>query len=244
VCETLVTLSQIVIDIPRIKGLEILPLLFNEGGAVAVDLAIDLDEPARLVIQPYPRELEEWVTLPRSGRRVIIRPVRAEDEPSHQEFHQRQSPESIRFRFFQYRRQFTHEDIAQMVQIDYDREMVFIASAEKPDNPDESETLGAVRVWTDADNLRCEFAVMVRDDMKGEGLGQTLMRKMIEYCRSKGTVEMVGDVLPDNRPMLRIAERLGFHIRYNPEEDIMDLRLPLNPPGDDWQRERLENKMG
>lgn len=241
ICETLVTLSQIVIDIPHIKGLEILPLLFDRHGAVAVDVAIDLaKEPGRPIIQPYPRELEEWIVLPKSGRRVILRPVLAEDEPSHMEFHHLQSPESIRYRFFQYRKHFSHEDIAQMVQIDYDREMVFVANAEKEDGSGE-ETLGTVRVWTDADNIQCEFAVMVRDHMKGEGLGYTLMRKMIDYCRARGTVEMIGNVLADNQPMLALARRLGFEITYNMEEDVMDLRLPLNEPETDWKRERLRS---
>ncbi|SDX70354.1 bifunctional acetate--CoA ligase family protein/GNAT family N-acetyltransferase [Marinobacter mobilis] len=239
VSETLVTLSQIVIDIPEIKGLEISPLLFNNRGAVAVDVAIDLsDEPGRPIIQPYPRELEEWIVLPKSGRRVIIRPVLAEDEPAHRVFHQLQSPESIRYRFFQYRKHFSREDVAQMVQIDYDREMVFIANAPKESGEGE-ETLGTVRVWTDADNLRCEFAVMVHDKMKGEGLGVALMQKMIDYCRSRGTMEMVGNVLPDNRPMLTLAEQLGFEVVYNRDEEVMDLRLVLNEPEKDWQRERL-----
>ncbi|MDX1634834.1 MAG: GNAT family N-acetyltransferase [Marinobacter sp.] len=237
--ETLVTLSQIVIDIPEIRGLEIQPLLFNEQGAVAIDVAIDLsDEPGRPIIQPYPRELEEWVVLPKSGRRVILRPVLAEDEPTHRSFHEHQSPESIRYRFFQFRKHFSREDVAQMVQIDYDREMVFVANAPKEDGKGE-ETLGTVRVWTDPDNLRCEFAVMVHDKMKGEGLGMILMRKMIDYCRSRGTVEMVGHVLPENRPMLQLADRLGFEVHYNREEEVMDLRLVLNEPERAWQRERL-----
>ncbi|SNC75503.1 acetyltransferase [Marinobacter sp. es.048] len=239
VSETLVTLSQIVIDIPEIQGLEISPLLFNEQGAVAVNIAINLaDKPGRPIIQPYPRELEEWIVLPKSGRRVIIRPVLAEDEPAHRAFHELQSPESIRYRFFQYRKHFSREDVAQMVQIDYDREMVFIANAPREDGEGE-ETLGTVRTWTDADNLQCEFAVMVHDKMKGEGLGVALMQKMIDYCRARGTVEMVGNVLPDNRPMLQLAEHLGFEIKFNTEEEVMDLRLVLNEPEKDWQRERL-----
>lgn len=239
VSETLVTLSQIVIDIPEIQGLEISPLLFNEQGAVAVNIAISVcDEPSQPIIQAYPRELEEWIVLPKSGRRVIIRPVLAQDEPAHRAFHELQSPESIRYRFFQYRKHFSREDVAQMVQIDYDREMVFIANAPREDAEGE-ETLGTVRTWTDADNLQCEFAVMVHDKMKGEGLGVALMQKMIDYCRARGTVEMVGNVLPDNRPMLQLAEHLGFEVKYNLEEEVMDLRLVLNEPEKDWQRERL-----
>ncbi|MAA64440.1 MAG: GNAT family N-acetyltransferase [Alteromonadaceae bacterium] len=242
VCETLVTLSQIVIDIPHIRGLEILPLLFSRDGAVAVDVAIDLaDKPGRPIIQPYPRELEEWLVLPKSGRKVIVRPVLAEDEPTHRDFHHQQSPESIRYRFFQYRKHFSHEDVAQMVQIDYDREMVFIANAQREEGVGE-ETLGTVRGWTDADNLQCEFAVMVQDKLAGEGLGFSLMQKLIDYCRNRGTVEMIGNVLPDNRPMLALAKRLGFEAKYNIEEDVIDLRLQLNEPQKDWQRERLKGR--
>ncbi|TVP56600.1 MAG: GNAT family N-acetyltransferase [Halomonadaceae bacterium] len=225
-CQTLVTLSQIVADLPEIRGLEILPLLFNNQGAVAVDMAIDLDEPVPMVIQPYPRELEEWISLPKSGRKVLLRPVRAEDEPTHLALHKEQSAESLRYRFFQYRNSFTHDDIARMVQIDYDREMVFIAD----DNGAGEQTLGTVRVWTDADNQQCEFAVMVRDDQRGEGLGQTLMEKMIDYCRGRGTQEMIGNVLPDNYPMVRLARRLGFTVTQNYEEDVLDLHLTLNGP--------------
>ncbi|WP_336368110.1 bifunctional acetate--CoA ligase family protein/GNAT family N-acetyltransferase [Marinobacter sp. C2H3] len=239
VCETLVILSQIVVDIPEIRGLEISPLLFNEQGTVAVHMTIDLDDkPGRPIIQPYPKELEEWVVL-KSGRRVMIRPVLAEDEPAHRIFHEHQSPESIRYRFFQYRKHFSREDVAQMVQIDYDREMVFIANALREDGQGE-ETLGTVRTWTDADNLRCEFAVMVDDKMKGEGLGIALMQKMIAYCRARGTMEMVGNVLADNRPMLQLAQFLGFEVKYNAEEEVMDLRLVLNEPEKDWQKERLK----
>ena len=114
----------------------------------------------------------------------------------------------------------------------------------KKENGEGEETLGTVRVWTDADNLRSEFAVMVDDRMKGEGLGVALMQKMIEYCRSRGTMEMVGDVLPENRPMLQLAEQLGFDIKFNPVEEVMDLRLVLNEPEKDWQKERLKKRGG
>ncbi len=239
VCETLITLSQIVVDIPEIKGLEILPLLFNKEGVVAVDVAIDLGLPAKLSIQPYPEQHREWITMPKSKRRVELRPVMAEDEPAHIAFHLKQSPESIRFRFFHYRKSYTHEELVQMVQIDYDREMVFIATVPKEDESGD-ETLGTVRVWTDSDNLQCEFAVMVGDDLKGERLGYTLMNKMIAYCKSKGTVEMIGTVLPDNRPMLSLAEKLGFESKWDPEEEVMALRLPLNVPVDEWQKSQLK----
>lgn len=228
VCEILVTLSQIVVDNPEIKGLEILPLLFNKDGAVAVDVAIDLGAPAKLIIQPYPEHLSELYVLPKSGRQVVLRPVRGEDEPTHVEFHSKLSPESIRFRFFHFRKSFTHDELVQMVQIDYDREMVFIASAPRVDGKPGEETLGVVRAWTDADNYQCEFAVIISDHLKGEGLGHKLMTKMISYCRERGTIEMIGSVLAENKPMQNLAKKLGFEVKWDPVEEVMSLRLPLN----------------
>ena len=97
-----------------------------------------------------------------------------------------------------------------------------------------------VRAWRDADNIRAEFSVIVRDDLRGEGLGSLLLNKMIRYCRDKGTLEIVGTVLPDNRPMLGLATRLGFAARHNADDDVMEMRLLLNRPKQEWQRLRLE----
>ncbi|RMF13954.1 MAG: GNAT family N-acetyltransferase, partial [Gammaproteobacteria bacterium] len=235
-CEALVALSQLLVDLPVIRGVEVEPLLFDREGVVAVDMAIDLGPPVRPAIEPYPEELREWMMLPKSRRKAEIRPVRPEDEPAHIEFHSKLSPESIRYRFFHYRKHLSHDDLVRMLHIDYDREMAFIAVSDRGDGTE--ETLGVVRTWTDADNIQCEFAVIVRDDMRGENLGWALMRKMIDYCTERGTIEMIGTVLPDNKPMLKLAEKLGFEIRYDPEEEVMALRLPLNEP-EGWQKERL-----
>jgi acetyltransferase len=247
VCKTLISLSKIVIDNPNIRGLEILPLLFNKHGVVAADVAVDLAEPAQFSIQPYPAHLSEKVELPKSGRIVEIRPIRSEDEPAHIEFHSQLSNESIRFRFFHYRKSLTHDELVQMVQIDYNREMAFIATSPKKrqelisqHGKVKHETLGVVRTWTDADNLQAEFAVIIRDDMKGEGLGRSLMEKMIAYCKSRGTLEMIGSVLPNNTPMLKLAEKLGFEVYYDEEEEVMALRLPLNIISNEWQQKRLK----
>jgi len=246
-CETLVTLSRIAIDIPEIYNLEVVPFYFQKSGPVAVNATIELSRPIPLSILPYPQDLREWIILPRSKRRVELRPVRGEDEPAHNQFVGSLSPETIRYRFFHYRKTFTHDDMVQMLQIDYDREMAFIASALVAEMPLESEpgrqhevTLGVVRAWTDADNLRCEFAIVVGDDVKGERLGWVMMRKIIEYCRDRGTIQMIGSVLPDNKPMLGLARSLGFSISYDEDEEVMALTLPLNKP-DEWQAERLKN---
>jgi acetyltransferase len=118
-----------------------------------------------------------------------------------------------------------HSQMARFTQIDYDREMAFIA---KPaDAKNGGETLGVVRTVTDPDNERAEFAIVVRSDLKGQGLGHTLLEKMIRYCRSRGTGEVIGEVLPNNRPMLDLARSLGFASRVIAEGEAVEVRLEL-----------------
>lgn len=233
----LVRLSQLVVEVPAIAALEINPLIVGRDGILALDAKVGLGEPAEFSIIPYPAELEETVTLPRSGRTILLRPIRGEDAPAHAAFVQRLSPEAIRFRFFQPRSSFTPLELAQATQIDYSREMAFIASAE--DHSGKPETLGVVRAWTDPDNVSAEFAIIVDDAMRGEGLGRLLLEKMIAYARRRGTLELRGTVLPDNRPMLQLARKLGFSSHFSQEDDAMVVTLRLNEPTDDWQRSRL-----
>jgi acetyltransferase len=150
----------------------------------------------------------------------------------------RLSPEAIRYRFFGPRSRFTQHELAQFTHIDYTREMAFIASGAGADG--EPETLGVVRTWTDADNVSAEFAVLVADSMRGEGLGQALLRKIIDYTRSRGTLEISGMVLSENKPMRQLARKLGFHSHFSSAAGATVVRLLLNEPSDDWQRQRLE----
>jgi acetyltransferase len=118
--------------------------------------------------------------------------------------------------------------------------MAFIAVHTPPDG--DRQMLGVVRVWNDPDNIRTEFSIIIRDDMQGQGLGSRLMNKMIGYCRSVGILEMVGQVMVDNHPMRGLMKHLGFTLRYNMEEQVVDATLRLNEPASDWQRHRLESQ--
>jgi acetyltransferase len=153
-----------------------------------------------------------------------VRPIRPEDEPAHEDFVSRVSAEDYRLRFFSPLRQLPHTEMARFTQIDYEREMAFIATRPTADH---SETLAVVRAVTDPDNLRAEFAVLVRTDMKGHGLGEALMRKIIAYCRQRGTREIVGDILRENQAMRTLASELGFQTVGVPASDVVEVRLPL-----------------
>ncbi|WP_233153032.1 bifunctional acetate--CoA ligase family protein/GNAT family N-acetyltransferase [Motiliproteus sp. MSK22-1] len=239
-CELLIHISQMVVDIPQLKSMEINPLLVNKRGLLAVDTCAELGDPCSLAISPYPDDLLEVVHLKRSGRVVELRPIRGEDEPNHLEFWNSLSPESVRMRYFYSRGVPTHSELASWSQIDYDREMAFIASAPRVDGPG-YETLGVVRTNTDPDNIRAEFAVVIRDDLQGEGLGAMLMEKMIRYCRDRGTLQILGTTLPTNLNMQRLAKKLGFDNGYNAEEEVVEMTMMLNEPKEDWQLQRLQH---
>ena len=161
----------------------------------------------RLAIRPYPTELEEEVPLP-DGRKFLVRPVLPEDEPAFQRLFDKLSPEDIRMRFFAPKKHLTHPFAARLTQIDYDREMALVLA--EPGTPGRAEVFGAVHISADPDGERAEFAIMLRGDMAGLGLGPLLMRRIIDYARSKGLREIIGDVLRENRPMLRLCDLFRF----------------------------------
>ncbi len=237
ICELLVKLSQMATDLPTLKGLELNPVLLNRDGIVAVDFAMDLGEPARFAIMPYPEELREWVTLG-NGWDVEVRPIRAEDAPLITRFHTQLSEQSIRFRYFHNKADLSQRDLSMLSHINYDRQMAFIA--EHPLEDGSKEMLGVVRVWNDPDNIRTEFSIIIRDDLQGLGIGKLLMERMIRYSKGVGTLEMVGQIMADNHPMRALMKQLGFRQRYNMEEQVVDAVLRLNEPRSEWQRHRLE----
>ncbi len=228
ICLTLVQVSQLVVDLPEIVEIDINPLFAGNEGVVCVDAHMRVDaaarRPGRLAIRPYPKTLEEKARL-RSGREILLRPIRPEDEPAHQTLLTHMTPEDLRFRFFDSVRQLGHSQMARLTQIDYDREMAFIAAAQGEGG--ETETLGVVRTVTDPDNVAAEFAVLVRSDLQGQGLGRLLMSKIIDYCRRQGTREIVGEILGENEDMLRLASRLGFALEPDRETGTIRARLAL-----------------
>jgi len=227
-CLTLMKVSQMVIDIPEILELDINPVWSDDRGVLALDARINLapnENGARqLAIRPYPQQLEEYFQTA-SGRQVLLRPIRPEDEPRHHEFIAQLTPEDIRFRFFGLVKSLPHTEMARLTQIDYDREMAFIATGVDPDIY--QQTLGVVRTVTDANNHTAEYAVVVRSDLKGEGMGWKLLSKMIDYCRQRGTKVMKGEVLAHNHRMLDMAKQLGFKISPSNEEGVKRVELDL-----------------
>jgi len=211
VIDALLRLSALILAEPRIESLDINPLLVDAEGIVALDARIELrlDETPRPrpAIAPYPGHERETIEF--RGRSVEIRPIRPEDEPAHSEFFDSLDTEDIRFRFFGVIRHPEHGQIARFTQIDYDREIAFIAAELEPPR----RTLGVVRAVFDRAHCTAEFAVIVRSSIKGGGLGRLLLIKLIDYCRRAGAERLVGQVMQDNTRMLALARELGFKLR-------------------------------
>jgi acetyltransferase len=217
---TLVQISQLIIDIPQIKSLSINPLLADAQGVLVLDARISIEEsrvsgPARLAIRPYPEYLEECVKLS-PDLKVMLRPIRPEDEHQHADFINSLAPEDLRMRFFGFVHDFPHNQLAMMSQIDYDREMAFIATTMEDEG--KPKTLGVVRTFFDPDNINAEFAIVVRTDLKIKGLGSALMEKMIRYCRERGTKELMAYTLRENRAMQALGKKFGFRIKTDPDD--------------------------
>jgi acetyltransferase len=232
VCRVLVAVSQMVIDLPELAELDINPLLVDEHGVIALNGRVRVAKQdrargeARLAIRPYPRELEE--TFAWDDGQMLMRPIRPDDGERHLAFLARLDPEDIRMRVFSSRRSIAPSELARLTQIDYEREMAFVATIPGADG--QPETIGTVRAVTDADNAQAEFGIMVRSDLKGRSLGFLLMKKMIRYCRERGTGELVGDVLRENAGMLKLARALGFETLPGDESGFVRVRLKLQEP--------------
>ncbi len=229
VCHVLIQVAHLAAELPEVAELDLNPLLADHHGVIALDARVKIRPTRfrhphdRLAIRPYPQELEECTSW--MGDTLLLRPIRPEDSDEHQRFFRSLDPVDVRMRMFVQIRELQPSQLARMTQIDYDREMAFIAVRKRADGSD--ETLGVVRGVADPDNDKAEFAIIIRSDLKGMGLGSILMNKLIAYFRQRGTRQIVGEALSDNRAMMELMRDLGFSLRSNPGEGTVELRFDL-----------------
>lgn len=232
--QVLVQVSHLVVNCPEIQYLDIQPLLAVGKILTVLDVNMTLapfsgSNEARLAIRPYPRVLEEKSVM-EDGTGYLLRPILPEDEPLLKHFISRVTKEDLYYRYFSEITEFTHEDLANMTQIDYDREMAIVAVL---DTGSSQEILGVTRAISDVDNVEAEFSVLVRSDLKGLGLGRRLLQKMISYARTHGIQQLNGITMPANQGMIILAKKLGFKIDVQLEHGIVNLILSLKHSGID-----------
>jgi acetyltransferase len=230
----LVKLAQLAADVPEIREIDLNPLLSDQVGVIAIDARVAVtrvDKTARRVpghprfaIRPYPAEWERCRELP-DGTALLIRPIRPEDERLYGAFFARVSPEDLRLRFFAPIKEFSHAFVARMTQLDYERAMAFVAIEQAT-----GDLLGVGRLHANASYDLAEYAVLVRSDIKGRGLGWMLMQTILEYARAEGIRRVEGQVLNENTTMLTMCRELGFSITADPHDvSSCIVQLELTP---------------
>jgi acetyltransferase len=223
--DLLVRFSQLVVEQPRIKEIDINPLLARPGdaGLVALDARVvlhppeaDTDDLPAPAIRPYPRQYVGPYTT-RSGEEVTIRPIRPEDEPKLVTFHERISERSVYLRYaslMKLEQRVAHERLAQICFVDYDREIALVAERPAPAGADDDadRIVGVGRLTRQPGRDEAEFAMLVIDEYQSEGIGTELLRRLVQVGRDEGLDRITADILRQNEAMQRVCEKLGFQI--------------------------------
>ena len=213
-------ISQLVVDFPAIAAIDVNPLLCDEEGAVAIDARIEID-PARagetgpnpdLPIRPYPADWERAFTAT-TGEHYLVRPIKPADIALYPDFLAATSPTDLRLRFHTPRSHFPEPLLKRFTQIDYEREMAFIAL-----DVTTGAMAGVARLATDPSHVAGEFGVLVRTDLKGRGLGSRLLSLLVDYARGEKLEAIQGFVLSENTSMLKLSREQGFVPSTLPEE--------------------------
>jgi acetyltransferase len=230
IIDALLGISQLAVDFPAVRALDVNPLLADAEGVVALDARIEID-PVRageigpgseLAVRPYPAGWER--TIQAGGQHYFVRPMRPADAALYPRFLERVTPDDMRLRFLAHTRTLTTEMVVRLSQLDYDRDIAFVALEE-----DTRDLAGIVRYSADPDHVSAEFSAHVRSDLQGHGLGTAMMRVLVEYARADRLSELTGFVLRENADMLHVAESLGFKsVRDGSVEDgVARIMLPL-----------------
>jgi acetyltransferase len=227
IADVLVRLSCLVCNHPAIREIDVNPLLADEHGAIALDARVVVADSRMsprlpLAIRPYPSHWEAEVDLPGLGV-VQVRPIRPSDEHLYEDFFSKVTIEDRRLRFFGAGPDLSHGFLARLTQIDYAREMAFVAI-----QAGSGTLLGVVRMVADPDYQHAEYAILVRSDLKGRGLGWRLMHRLMDYAKQEGLQELNGSVLAGNATMLDMCRQLGFTVSCDPgDQSIRTVSLNL-----------------
>jgi acetyltransferase len=219
--ELLVRFSQLVIERPWIKEIDINPLLVSSKQIIALDARAVLHDPQtpeadlpRSAIRPYP---VEYITRRKiAGREVTIRPIRPEDEPLMVEFHKTLSDRSVYLRYFgmvSLQKRIMHERLRRVCFIDYNREIALVGDLTNRDGT--HQILGVGRLIKEHGTDEAEFAVLVSDPWQGKGLGSELLKLLVQIGRKERLRRITGHISPENTTMKTVSEEVGFGLRFD-----------------------------
>ena len=229
IAAVLVALGNIASALPQIRAMDLNPILADANGVVTVDARVVLEpDPARRrrpAIRPYPGSWSSQLVL--GERRFFIRPMKPEDELLIGAMLARVTAEDLRLRFFAPLKSFSHAFLARLTQLDYAREMAFIAIEEGS-----GDAAGAVRLHADPGHVEAEYAILLRSDLKGIGLGRALMELIIDWAKAEELQRVHSQVLAENGPMLALCRDLGFEITLDPDDvSVKRVALDLSAAG-------------
>jgi acetyltransferase len=225
----MVRFSALVAEQRWIKEIDINPLLASPDGLIALDARvvvhgpeITLDRVPRTAIRPYPtRYVSPWTM--KDGNEVTIRPIRPEDEPALVRFHETLSERTVYLRYFHLmnlEQRIQHERLTRICFIDYDREMALVAERRNPETG-ESEILGVGRAMKIHGTTEAEVAVVISDNWQGRGLGKELLARLLIVGADEKLTKLTADILPDNRGIMRICEKLGFTLKHSLDDEVV-----------------------
>jgi acetyltransferase len=232
--QVLVQFSLLVVEQRRIREIDINPLLVSSERILALDARIILHGPdvteesiPQLAIRPYPAQYVNPWTMP-DGTPVVIRPIRPEDEPLMVKFHETLSERSVYFRYFHAMRltqRIAHERLTRICFIDYEREMALVVL--RKNETGAQDILAVGRLIKAHGTQEGEFAILVSDKWHHRGLGLELLRRLVEIGRQEKLTRIFGDILPENRDMLRVCDKLGFRRQYSAEDGVVRAAIEL-----------------
>ncbi len=216
----MVRFSQLIVEQQWIKEADINPLLASPERLLALDGRIVLypsdiseEDLPELAIRPYPSQyVDKWTS--ETGNEFVMRPIRPEDEPAMVRFHESLSERTVQLRYFtplNLRQRTSHERLSRICFIDYDREMVLVAERQNPKTR-QSEIASVGRISKAHDLVSAEFGIIVSDKFQGQGLGTEMLNRLIDVGRQENIYRIYGNILPDNKGMLNLAEQLGFEL--------------------------------
>jgi len=236
--KTLVLFSQLLVDFPQIKEIDINPLLLSQDKIHVLDARILVDKDLalrehdlrpHLVISPYPKKYESRWRMA-NGEEVLLRPIKPEDEPLWLEMFQGFSEESIRYRFFQVIKDTPHEVRVRYCNIDYDREIAIVPELTRNGK---RRILGVGRLSIEPDGKSGEFAIIMTDEFQGVGLGTKVTDQVLEIAYDMGVERVYSVMLADNHRAISLMKRMGFMLTYLDDgtvEAILDLKAARGSP--------------